>query len=338
MSKEQFCKAVLGSCLAVGLLSATAAAQRIPKDRLDAPTITCVGTSQATIQVQVCAGPSGATAGFSLQWTRLPDGVSCEDFQWQMTADVCKASFSGVPRCSAYTLAPAGMPHDCVVVEIGNLNDAECGVGFNTCGGEELQCGTAYVIRAFAHAQPGPDGLKRSAFTANLCCTTQECGGCVRSQGYWRTHPCDWPPPFQPGANGSATGSGQCALTSNPNQQCLADPNTTMTIAGIGYTMGQLLCVLARPGMGNALVNLGHQLVAAKLNALNGASVPQDVQDAMDCAETLIASATNPNLLTGVVPSGGQGNTLGPAMNAKANFLGNYNTGFGGVPHCEDDE
>jgi len=152
---------------------------------------------------------------------------------------VCRGSFSGTPDCSIYNLAP----NACVTLEIGNLNDAECGVGLTNCGANELDCGFEYVFRAFAHNAPG--GLNRSDFTANLCCSTRPCAEfCVRTQGYWKTHPCDWPKPFVPGANGTALPD-QPALTSNPNQQCACDAVNTILIGSLGYNQCDLLAALA---------------------------------------------------------------------------------------------
>jgi hypothetical protein len=315
--------ALLAACLAVGAVSTPALAQH-GRTRYDTPTITCKTSSRSTIDITVCAGASGAPAGFSLQWMRLPEGADCSNFQW-ISGDpgLCKASFSGVPGCSIYNLQ-AGM---CQTVTVGNLNDAQCGVSMDGCGADELACGTTYVFRVFAHANSDHN---RSLFSANLCCSTESCGGCTLSQGYWKTHPCDWPPPFAPGPNGSAP-SGQCALTSNPNQQCAADPTTTITIGTNSYTMGQLLCALDRAGQGNALVGLAHQLIAAKLNALNGAAVPDEIQDTIDCADALIGSL---DIQTAVVQSGRT-----PAardMTTKASILEAYNTGEGGVPHCDE--
>lgn len=345
------------------------------KDRYDTPTIACGNTTDHTIFLQVCAGPSGAPAGFSVQWVPLPDvdgdgdidDADCAAFVWPLSDDpgLCKASFSGTPGCSVYNLRP----NACVTVEIGNLNDAECGVGLSNCGADELECGTRYVFRAFAHAD---SKAKRSDFTANLCCDTEPCeGACTLTQGFWKTHPCDWCG-FNPGDNGTADPNSQCALTGNPDQQCACDPNQTLTIGCTGYTQCQLLCALDRPGQGNALVILAHQLIAAKLNLCNGTpdctlSDPDNpgnpyngktVSAIISEADSLICSGSdsdgtyscgiNPQCCTlgnidtnGCVPPGGRDNTLGPRMTAAARLLDLYNNGDiegtgGCAEHCEE--
>lgn len=324
---------VAASAAAVGVSHNLVAAP--PKSKMSTPTIFCVGDTLHTIFLQVCAGATGAPAGFSIQWQPLPDGVACGDFIWPESDDpgLCKASFSGSPGCSVYNLAP----NTCITVEIGNLLDSECGVGLDNCGADELDCDTVYVFRSFAHAN---NKLMRSAFTPNVCCSTEPCTpACVRTQGYWKTHACNWPAPFVPGTpdptdsnlNGVPDNlEGQCAVSGNsPNSQCPCDAAHSILIGSNAYNQCQLLCALATPAQGNALLILAHQLIAAKLNILSGATAPVDCDIA--AADALIGSR---NILSDVVPPGGPGNVLGPAMTAAAACLDLYNNGDGGVLHC----
>ncbi len=366
---------------------------------LDAPTITCVGETQHTIFLQVCAGPSGAAAGFSVQWVKKSDfpsltcGASGQDALWPPSDDATcklnKASFSGVPGCSIYNLGPGG----CVIVEIGNLNDAECGVGLDGCSAGELECGTEYVFRAFAHATTGSvnsspsntakkevvgnvgdgtipgsseittsgatNGKKRSPFTANHCCSTESCvAGCVLTQGYWKTHPCEWPAPFVPGApdatdlnlNGVADNlEGQCALTNNPNEQCPCDALNSILVGSNAYTQCDLLCSFGQPAQGNGLRILAHQLIAASLNVLAGASDAGTVTDPLDSGNpyngytvaALISLGNSliggTNILTGSEGTQCAGQNADPegcAMVKVSKLLDLYNNGDGGVAHC----
>jgi hypothetical protein len=273
-----------------------------PKPKLDTPTITCVGETQVTISIQICAGPSGAPAGFSLQWQALPDGVNCDDFVWPASndPDLCKASLSGVPGCTRYNLGP----NECVTVKVGNLLDSECGVGLSNCGKGELVCGTEYVFRAFAHANKAS---QRSDFTGNLCCSTEECAGetCVRSQGYWRTH-----------------GPAGC----NPSGGTNVWPEEELTIGGTTYSDAELCTNLNLPGAGNAVRILSHQLIAAMLNVASGATLPPSCD--LDAASDLLIGH---NINTSsVAPSSPDGQD----MTAAADCLELYNTGDGGVSHC----
>ena len=306
-----------------------------PKLKFDTPRLECVEVTRSTIFIKVTAGATGAPAGFSLQWVKhatFPDltcGAGNQGNLWPPSdtdTRLCKASFSGTPGCSIFNLAANAS----IIVEVGNLNDSLCGAGLSNCGAEELNCGTEYVFRAFAHAN---NTRQRSEFTPNLCCTTQVCevNACVLTQGYWKTHRCDWPAPFSPGENGTADPT-ECALNNNPNQQCAADTLNTIPIGSNAYTQADLLCSLDQPGQGNALRILAHQLIAAKLNILNGAGQPPAIEAAITLADNLIGSR---NILTGSVPTGGPGNTLGPAMVQVAGLLDRYNNGQEGVAHCE---
>lgn len=200
LSRRDFVKIAAG---AGGVAVATGVALEAPRREAEAakpkyatPTITCIGQTLHTIFLQVCAGSTGTPAGFSVQWVKHSDypSLDCqtgspgsctpggdEGSRWpasDTTANLCKASFSGTPGCSTYNLAP----NACVIVEIGNLLDSECGVGLSNCGANELACGTEYVFRAFAHAD---NTHNRSDYTCNLCCSTDPCApACVLTQGY----------------------------------------------------------------------------------------------------------------------------------------------------------
>jgi hypothetical protein len=272
-----------------------------PRRKLDTPRIQCTNTTQATIFLQVCAGPSGAPAGFSVQWMPLPPDVACPQFVWPASDDpaLCKASFSGVPGCSDFNLGS----NQCITVEIGNLDDSVCGVSTNCSG--ELQCGTTYVFRAFAHNVPG--GLNRSDFTPNVCCSTEDCfqQSCVRTQGFWKTH-----------------GPLDCNPSGGPNVW----PVTELTIGDRTYSDAELCANLNKPGGGNAVLILSHQLIAALLNIASGAAEPTNCD--ISAASTLL---TGLNINTGSVDPH---TDLGKKMLAAAECLDLYNTGDGGVPHC----
>lgn len=282
------------------------------RSALDTPTITCVGTSQHTIFLQVCAGASGAPAGFTVQWTPLPDGTDCAAFVWPSDdTGVCKASFSGVPGCSIYNLGP----NQCVTVEIGNLLDAECGVGLENCGADELACDTVYVFRAFAHNVPGAGAIGRSAFTANECCVTQDCESCVYTQGFWKTH-----------------GPEGC----NPSGGDNLWPVDELTIGGATYSAAELCTNLQTPGSGNAVLILSHQLITAMMNRANGAG-DSTLAECDDATVDELIDLGN-ELLDGLdinVDDVAPSSDLGQQMVGVAGCLDDYNNGFGGVDHCE---
>jgi hypothetical protein len=305
LTRRDFVQIVAGAAGASLIRLPDALAQ--PRPKFDTPIITCVAETQHTIFLRVCAGASGAPAGFSVQWVKHSDfpaltcGASGEDLVWPPSdgGEICKASFSGTPGCSVYNLGANG----CVTVEIGNLLDSECGVGLSNCGADELDCGTEYVFRAFAHAN---SSKRRSDFTANLCCSTEDCvEGCVLTHGYWKTH-----------------GPAGC----NPSGGANLWPVTSLTIGGTTYSDADLCTNLNMPGAGNAVRILSHQLIAALLNIANGATPPPNCD--IDAASALL---TGLNINTASVAPR---TTLGQQMTAAAACLDLYNNGDGGVAHC----
>lgn len=182
------------------------------------------------------------------------------------------------------------------------------------------------------------------------------------------------PDPTDSNSNGIPDNlEGQCAVNGNdPNTQCPCDTENTITIGSQPYNQCQLLCSLDQSAQGNALRSLAHQLIAAELNVLNGASdagtvsascagLPPNPYDGNTVANliaegnSLIATGCSTaffgstcyscgtcgncccvlnNFLAGCVFPGGQGNTLGPRMLAVEQLLDLYNNGCGGVPHC----
>jgi hypothetical protein len=224
----------------------------------------------------------------------------------------CKASFSGVPGCSAYNL-PAGQ---CTDVEIGDNLFDNCGASSGPCPFSTLDCNTDYVFRAFAHAN---STYKRSDFTSILLCTTGPCdgdggndnccvGGCTFTQGYWKNH-----------------GPDGCAAGNNTNvwpASCLP-----MQLGTVVYTDLQLCSIFQTATGGNGLISLAHQLIAAQLNICNGACAPPAVTDAIAAANALIDGL--------VIPPVGSG-FLAPADTSDlTSTLTDFNEGTIGPGHCD---
>jgi hypothetical protein len=283
-----------------------------PKQSLDPLTLSCVAVSGAAIDVRVCAGESGASAGFSIQWETLAD-YNTYGWSSENAPSYRCASLSGVPGCaSKYNLAA----NQCVTVNIGDNLFDDCGASA-TCGPTELQCGTTYIFRAFAHNIPG--GLKASDKSGTTQCTTFDCGseGCTYTQGFWKTH----------GPEGCATGNNtnhwfdKITDPANPAQV------TSLTLGTVSYTDLQLCSILNTPAAGNGLLSLSHQLIAAKLNIANGSS-PVSIQSSIDAADALIGSL--------VIPPVGSGYLAPSATAALITALTNYNEGATGPGHCSN--
>jgi hypothetical protein len=130
-------------------------------------------------------------------------------------------------------------------------------------------------------------------------CVSDCPGGCVHSQGYWKNHPDAW-------------------------------PVTSLTLGTVTYSQSDLLTILGAPVLGNGLVSLAHQLIAAKLNVANGAAVPTGIAAAIASADSLIGAL--------VIPPIGSDYLAPAATGALTETLDQYNTGTytGGPPHCDD--
>lgn len=91
------------------------------------------------------------------------------------------------------------------------------------------------------------------------------------------------------------------------------------------YTASQLVAILNTPPKGgNAVLILGHQLIAALANAAAGAQVPSSVAIAIYQAEMLY-TVNNLSLSSTVADS----SNLGQQLTALSNVLDSYNSATG---------
>jgi hypothetical protein len=257
--------AILGLAVIVvaAMLLSNKLGSAAPKPSMSTPTLSCAGSGQDYIDINVTAGsPTGAPAGFSIQWQTRGD---YEQFGWPTDSSCppdingvptcgesfCKASFSGNAAFSNYNLA-AGQS---VIVRIGDL---QLDNGASTdCPDVKLLCSHNYVFRAFVH---GDSTRQKSAFTENLTCLTQECpiecDASVRGLDFWKTH------------SMFCTGEG-CEEDAWP-ESVLANG---LTFGCTTYTAEQLEAILlTTPGEGDCTTALLHQVIVARLNIANGAS------------------------------------------------------------------
>jgi hypothetical protein len=130
--------------------------------------------------------------------------------------------------------------------------------------------------------------------------------GCTRTQGYWGSSP-----------------AGQARLI-----QLVGAGG--MELGNVNYSASELDDILDAPTGGNALASLGKQLIAAKLNVLNGADDSQ-IADEIALADNLIGNRVIPPVGSDTVANNTQ---LGQQMNAVKDELDEYNNGELNVPHC----
>jgi hypothetical protein len=158
----------------------------------------------------------------------------------------------------------------------------------------KFTCSASFVNTVVA---TGRDALGRSVSASDqawVLCNTKNCSF---TQGYWKNHPGSW-------------------------------PVSTLKLGSVSYSQAQLLAIFGNPPAGNGLTTLAHQLIAAKLNVANGATVPTAAQQAIQNADALIGSL--------VVPPVGSGSLAANAGASLVQTLTSYNEGTlaGGPSHC----
>lgn len=267
--------------------------------KLDTLILSVDSKTNTSITIQVCAGVTGAPAGFSLQWMTKA-AFEANNSIWPSSDDpaLCKGSFSGNANLSRYTLGT----QECVSVNVGEFLFDN---GASTNCVNALTCGTEYVFRAFAHAS-GP--YFKSDFTGNLFASTAPCDSvpppsCTYTQGYWGTH--------GPDPNGN-----------NSNEW----PVISLTLGSADYTDLQLQSILDTSASGNGLIALTHQLIAAKFNIANGADATA-IASAIADADALIGNL--------VVPPIGEGFLAPKYTSELTSALTSYNEGATGPGHCD---
>lgn len=92
-------------------------------------------------------------------------------------------------------------------------------------------------------------------------------GGCIRTQGYWKTHEEEW-------------------------------PTTQLVLGNVLYDQGELLSIFDLEVSGNGLIALAHQVIAAKLNIAAGGDAEVVIQAILD-ADDMIGDLVVPPVGTG---------------------------------------
>lgn len=123
--------------------------------------------------------------------------------------------------------------------------------------------------------------------------------GCTVTLGFWKSHTevGDWP----------------------------ALPGGTLLLGTVAYSEAQLITILNTENNGNGLLQLARQLIAAKLNILNGASAT-DISATITAADALIGGL--------VVPPVGGGFLSPGSTSSLIDALSQYNQGNTGPGRC----
>ena len=167
-------------------------------------------------------------------------------------------------------------------------------------------------------AETGEDSVN---VTVDVSCVL----GCTLTQGYWKTHNDSF-------KGGAPTDDNWELITP------LAEVTGFFTNDGSSYPAPGLndapftwFDVFWTAPKGNAYYNLAHQYEAATLNALNGASVPTEVQDALDDATAFFETHTPASFA-----ALGKKDQLRKDVLTWAGILGSYNEGAIGPGHCDE--
>jgi len=136
----------------------------------------------------------------------------------------------------------------------------------------------------------------------------EEAAGCTLTWGYWKTHSYHGP-----------------AAHPNDTWNLIQPSGVDSPFFISGQTYYEVLQTTPRGG--NVYYQLAHQYIAAKLNILNGASSPAEVDAAIAWAENFFNTYLPNDTLPAAVKS---------QAGAYASLLDNYNEGIIGPGHCPE--
>jgi len=286
--KSGFGRLVLAALIGVAFVGGPAVA-----DQLDTPLAWQTIQKPSSVRMRVKAGASGADAGFTAQWMTKADYDANGGWAAEGDSRLFQGDFSGTPvwvtegNAGDYGLSASQW----MSIELGQLFDESGVVASDT---DELQAGTQYVVRVFAR---GTGALDASNPTADIVVETLPAAqNCTFTIGYWKTHPGAW-------------------------------PTSSLTLGTVNYTAAELLAILNTPSGGNGLIILCHQLIAAKLNIINGAN---------GSIVNAIIAAGDAQIGSLICPSIGSDSLTPGSTSAASHTLDDWNNGITGPGHCAE--
>lgn len=253
---------------------------------LEAPAIEKGASGHAKQVITITAGATGAPEGFTIYW--MPRAA------FDANGGVWPVNMTGV-SFSTFTTAPTlnTFYGEVTTYKLAPFQSAMVEIGdladesgLLTNNALELTYGTDYVYTVIAF------GSLLQGITLDAQTTTVQ--NCTYTQGYWKNHPEAW-------------------------------PTNTLTLGTVVYNQTELLAILGQEVNGNGLVSLAHQLIAAKLNILNGAD-PTAASATIAAADAQIGNL--------VVPPVGSGYLDPSTTSANTQTLDDYNNGVIGPGHC----
>ena len=253
---------------------------------LDAPAIEMGASGHAKQQMTVTAGPSGTPDGFTVYWMLKSDFDANGGVWPDGMLGVSYSAFRTHPTLNTFDGEVTTFRLAANQSAIVEIGDLLDESGLSSNDRFELLYDTDYVFTVAA--------VGSTLLGATLAGRTTDSHNCTYTQGYWKNHPEAWPASF-------------------------------LTLGCVSYTQSELLAILNQPVRGNGLISLAHQLIAAKLNILNGAD-PSAAAAAIADADGLIGCLVVPPVGTGfLAPSITDGDTQ---------TLDDFNNGVIGPGHC----
>ena len=234
---------------------------------LSTPSITVARNTPHHVWLSITAGTSGAPNGVYVEWMTMDDYNLYGGWAPYGDPALYYCKFSGTPtrHTSGGLTTFALAPNQSVQVVLGDLFD-ETGVVDNW----SLELTQAEAIKVRGYAVGNGSTSSDSPNTSDLDDTSDsEHSSCVKTQGFWKTHPAAW-------------------------------PVTTLLLGTVSYTQTQLLSIFNKPAGGNGLIILCHQLIATKLNIANGAD-PALISAAVAAADAQIGSLVCPPVGAGTL-------------------------------------
>jgi len=165
-------------------------------------------------------------------------------------------------------------------------------------------CGTYKFVNIASFVTDDSDSTGSDSWTVDV---NVPCAGCTLTQGYWKTHSERGPAPYDEAWKNLGA----------------LEEDTLFFKSGITWYE-----VFWTAPAGNAYFNLAHQYMAAKLNILDGASAPLNIQLAMAGAETLFNLQGEGDLTLS--------KTERKLALSLASTLDQYNNGLIGPGHCDE--
>jgi hypothetical protein len=215
---------------------------------LDTPTITVFRNTPHHVWLTITAGASGAPSGVYVEWMSLADFNLYGGWAPYGDPALYYCSFNGTPTrhtsggLTTYALAP----NQSVEVVLGDLFD-ETGVVDNW----SLELDATEAIKVHGHAAGNGSTSSDSPNTSDLDDTSDNVhNNCVKTQGFWKTHPSAWP-------------LGSTPMTTKLNIANGADPTLiSAAVASADALIGSLVCPPVGAGtlLPSAVESLSDQL------------------------------------------------------------------------------